>query len=63
MAAIDGYTDNEIKIASFLISGIFVNLIGLAIIIFKYLFNEKDSLLRDTVDIIVKTIENKSDDL
>lgn len=57
----NGYDNNESKVAGFLISGIFSNLIGLALIIFKYLFSEKHSLLKDTVQIITKTIENEKD--
>lgn len=55
----DGYSENETKVAGFLISGIFTNLIGLAVIIFKYLFSEKHSLLKDMAQMIIKTIENE----
>lgn len=55
-----GYSENESKVAGFLISGIFTNLIGLAIIIFKYLFSEKHSLLKDMAQMIIKTIETEN---
>lgn len=55
----DGYTSNEVSVAEFLITGLFANLVGLAIIIFKYLFDDKNSLLKDMIQLVVKTIENK----
>lgn len=59
----DGYTKNEVSVAKFLITGLFANLVGLAIIIFKYLFDDKNSLLKDMIQLVVKTIErNKVDD-
>lgn len=36
----EGFADTEVKISEFLVVGIFANIIGLAVIIFKYLFDE-----------------------
>lgn len=55
----DGYTKAEVSVAKFLITGLFANLVGLAIIIFKYLFDDKNSLLKDMIQLVVKTIEIK----
>lgn len=55
----DGYTKAEVSVAKFLITGLFANLVGLAIIIFKYLFDDKNSLLKDMIQLVVKTIEMK----
>lgn len=55
----DGYTRTEVSVAKFLITGLFANLVGLAIIIFKYLFDDKNSLLKDMIQLVVKTIEIK----
>ncbi len=55
-----GYSEQEAKVAKYLISGLFVNLVGLIIIIFKYLFDEKNSVLKDFIQLVVKTIDSKS---
>ncbi len=47
-----GFTDNEVKISEFLTVGIFANIISLAVIIFKYLFDEKHSLMKDMISLI-----------
>lgn len=57
---IGGYSEQEAKVAKYLISGLFVNLVGLIIIIFKYLFDEKNSVLKDFIQLVVKTIDSKS---
>ncbi len=57
---IGGYSEQEAKVAKYLISGLFVNLVGLIIIIFKYLFDEKSSVLKDFIQLVVKTIDSKS---
>lgn len=56
----DGYSEQEANVAKFLISGLFVNLVGLIIIIFKYLFDEKNSVLKDFIQLVVKTIDSNS---
>lgn len=56
----DGYSEQEANVAKFLISGLFVNLVGLIIIVFKYLFDEKNSLLKDFIQLVVKTIDSNS---
>lgn len=55
----DGYTKAEVSVAKFLVTGLFANLVGLTIIIFKYLFDDKNSLLKDMIQLVVKTIEIK----
>lgn len=55
-----GYSEQEANVAKFLISGLFVNLVGLIIIIFKYLFDEKNSVLKDFIQLVVKTIDSNS---
>ncbi|WP_431770750.1 hypothetical protein [Streptococcus gallolyticus] len=56
----DGYSEQEANVAKFLISGLFVNLVGLIIIVFKYLFDETNSLLKDFIQLVVKTIDSNS---
>lgn len=61
---VNGFTDNEAKIVQFLVTGFFVNLIALATVIFKYLFDDKNSLMKDMIKLIVETLrENKEKDL
>lgn len=61
---LDGFTDSESKVVQFMLSGFFVNLIALATVIFKYLFDDKNSLMKDMIQLIVETLkennENKS---
>ncbi len=42
-----GFTNNEAQITNFLITGLFVNIVGLALIIFKYLFDENNTFQGD----------------
>ncbi len=57
-----GFTNNEAKVVQFLVTGFFVNLIALATVIFKYLFDDKNSLMKDMIQLIVETLkENKNE--
>jgi hypothetical protein len=57
---VNGFTNNEAKIVQFLVTGFFVNLIALATVVFKYLFDDKNSLMKDMIQLIVETLrENK----
>lgn len=56
----DGFTEYSTKVSNVLISGLFVNIVGLAVIIFKYLFDDKNSLLKDMIQLVANTL--KSDD-
>lgn len=60
----DGFTGNETVIVNFLITGLFVNLIGLVMVIFKYLFDENNTSFLGLNDLISKAIqqEEESDD-
>lgn len=60
----DGFTGNETVIANFLITGLFVNLIGLVMVIFKYLFDENNTSFLGLNALIAKVIqhEEESDD-
>lgn len=61
---VNGFTNNEAKIVQFLVAGFFVNLIALATVIFKYLFDDKNSLMKDMIQLIVETLrENKEKEL
>lgn len=55
-----GFTKYGAQVAGILITGLFANVVGLAIIIFKYLFDDKNSLLKDMIQLVVSTL--KSDD-
>lgn len=54
----EGFADTEVKISEFLVVGIFANIIGLAVIIFKYLFDEKHSLMKDMISLISQIMTN-----
>ena len=54
----DGFADTEVKISEFLVVGIFTNIIGLAVIIFKYLFDENQSLMKDIISLISQVMIN-----
>lgn len=54
----DGFADTEVKISEFLVVGIFANIIGLAVIIFKYLFDENHSLMKDMISLISQVMIN-----
>lgn len=54
----EGFADTEVKISEFLVVGIFANIIGLAVIIFKYLFDEKHSLMKDMISLISQVMTN-----
>lgn len=56
----DGYDANEVKVIGVLVSGMFVNMLGLVFIIFKYLFDDKNSLLKDMINLVAKTLESDS---
>ena len=53
-----GFADTEVKISEFLVVGIFANIMGLAVIIFKYLFDEKHSLMKDMISLISQVMTN-----
>ncbi|MGP1588488.1 MAG: hypothetical protein ACTTHL_01130 [Oribacterium sp.] len=55
---IEGFNKYTTQVAGMMISGLFVNIIGLAIIIFKYLFDDKNSLLKDMILLVVKTLQS-----
>lgn len=55
-----GFDKYTVEVSSILITGLFVNVVGLAVIIFKYLFDDKNSLLKDMIQLVAKTL--KSDD-
>ena len=57
----EGYDDGEVKVISFLVSGVFVNILGLVVIIFKYLFDDKGSLLKDMINLVTKTLDYNKD--
>nr|DAR13671.1 MAG TPA: hypothetical protein [Caudoviricetes sp.] len=53
-----GFTEYSAQVSTVLISGLFVNIVGLAIIIFKYLFDDKGSLLKDMIQLLENTLKN-----
>lgn len=55
----DGITDAKVKICQILIAGLFVNLLSLAVVIFKYLFDDKNSLMKDVIQLMVETLKEK----
>ncbi|MBC2575231.1 hypothetical protein [Peptostreptococcus canis] len=55
----DGYTSEETKVGMALVTGFFVNIIGLVVIIFKYLFDDKNSLMKDMINLITETLKNE----
>lgn len=57
----DGFTEYNTKVSNVLISGLFVNIVGLAVIIFKYLFDDKNSLLKDMIQLVANTLKNDDD--
>ncbi len=57
-----GFTEYSAKVSTVLISGLFVNIVGLAIIIFKYLFDDKGSLLKDMIQLLENTLKNDEED-
>ncbi len=57
----EGFTEYSAKVSSILISGLFVNIVGLAVIIFKYLFDDKSSLLKDMIQLVANTLKNGED--
>ncbi|SDL26431.1 hypothetical protein [Streptococcus equinus] len=57
----DGFTGNETVIANFLITGLFVNLIGLVMVIFKYLFDENNTSFLGLNDLIAKVIQHEEE--
>ena len=54
----EGFTEYSTKVSNILISGLFVNIVGLALIIFKYLFDDKGSLLKDMIQLLENTLKN-----
>lgn len=56
----NGYTEYETKVSIALITGFFVNIIGLVVIIFKYLFDDKNSLMKDMIKLITETLKNNN---
>lgn len=54
-----GITNNEVKISQYLVTGLFVNLISLAVVVFKYLFDDKNSLMKDVIQLMVETLKDK----
>ena len=54
----EGFTEYSTKVSDILISGLFINIVGLAIIIFKYLFDDKSSLLKDMIQLVANTLKN-----
>lgn len=57
----NGFTEYSEKVSNVLISGLFVNIAGLAVIIFKYLFDDKNSLLKDMIQLVANTLKNSDD--
>lgn len=57
----DGFTGNETVIVNFLITGLFVNLIGLVMVIFKYLFDENNTSFLGLNDLISKVIQHEEE--
>lgn len=57
----NGFTEYSAKVSNVLISGLFVNIVGLAVIIFKYLFDDKNSLLKDMIQLVANTLKNSDD--
>lgn len=53
-----GFTEYSAQVSTVLISGLFVNIVGLAVIIFKYLFDDKGSLLKDMIQLLENTLKN-----
>lgn len=58
---LDGFTDGETKVVQFMLAGFFVNLIALATVIFKYLFDDKNSLMKDMIQLIVETLKENNE--
>ncbi|UOC11906.1 hypothetical protein [Streptococcus equinus] len=56
-----GFTGNETVIVNFLITGLFVNLIGLVMVIFKYLFDENNTSFLGLNDLISKAIQHEEE--
>ena len=54
----EGFTEYSAKVSNVLISGLFVNIVGLAVIIFKYLFDDKNSLLKDMIQLVANTLKS-----
>ena len=54
----EGFTEYNTKVSNILISGLFANIVGLALIIFKYLFDDKGSLLKDMIQLLENTLKN-----
>lgn len=54
----EGFTEYSTKVSNILISGLFANIVGLALIIFKYLFDDKGSLLKDMIQLLENTLKN-----
>ncbi|SDW26208.1 hypothetical protein [Streptococcus equinus] len=54
-----GFTDNETSIVNFLITGLFANLVGLVMVIFKYLFDENNTSFKGLNDLISKVIQHE----
>lgn len=55
----DGFDQQEAEVSQILIGGFFVNLISLAVVVFKYLFDDKNSLMKDLIQLIVETLKEK----
>ncbi|KAA8347282.1 hypothetical protein [Leuconostoc mesenteroides] len=55
----DGFNQQEAEVSQILIGGFFVNLISLAVVVFKYLFDDKNSLMKDLIQLIVETLKEK----
>lgn len=56
-----GFTGNETVIVNFLITALFVNLIGLVMVIFKYLFDENNTSFLGLNDLISKAIQHEEE--
>ncbi|OON85935.1 hypothetical protein BXO88_09930 [Oribacterium sp. C9] len=52
-----GFNKYTVEVSNILITGLFVNIVGLAVIIFKYLFDDKNSLLKDMIQLIANTLK------
>lgn len=52
-----GFSNNETSIIKYLVAGLFVNMISLAVVIFKYLFDDKNSLMKDMIKLMIETLK------
>ncbi len=55
-----GFDQYTVQVSSILVSGLFVNVVGLAVIIFKYLFDDKNSVLKEMIQLLANTLKGSS---